>query len=91
MEAPKSKGREISIWEALGITSDVLITVLVLTTLFAAGGVLLDRYFQTTAVFTIIGFILLVVIGYPVIKKKATRIAKRMEETSKENEPNTHA
>jgi F0F1-type ATP synthase assembly protein I len=78
MEEPKKRTREISIWEALGMTWDILATVLILTTVFALGGVMADRYFNTKFVFTAIGFVLLVIIGRRIILKKGNRIAERL-------------
>ncbi len=83
MEEPNHNDSDISHWEALGITADVIATILVLTTLFAYGGVMADRFLGTKFIFTVIGFILLIVLGYRIILKKAQRIAKRMERTNK--------
>lgn len=71
---------EISIWEAIGIAGDILVTVLVLTTVFAVGGIAADRYLYTTPLFTIIGFLILIPIGYAILVKKARRIAKRLQD-----------
>jgi F0F1-type ATP synthase assembly protein I len=79
MEETKKKPRGISPWEAMGITWDIVATVLILTTLFAFGGVMADRCFGTKFIFTVIGFLLLVAVGYRVILKKARRIARRLE------------
>lgn len=79
MEIEKEKRADISIGEALRITWDVLITVLVLTTLFAFGGIFADKHFGSFPLCTIIGFALLVSIGYPILKRKGSVIAKRLE------------
>lgn len=81
-ETVSKPDRDISIWEASGIAWDVLLTILVLTTLFAFGGIFADKHFGTRPLFTIIGFVLLAAVGYPIIKRKAQRIAKRMESSS---------
>lgn len=78
--------RDITIWEALGISWDILATVLILTMLFAFGGIMADRYAGTKYVFTITGFILLIIIGYRIIKKKASRIAKRLDDRNRTND-----
>lgn len=75
----KTSSKDISIWEALGIAWDLLATVLVLTTVFALAGILADRYFHTKFLFTIIGFVLLIVIGRPVLLRKAKIITARLE------------
>ena len=74
----KMTNDEISIWEALGIAWDILLTVLILTTAFALGGIYLDRLLETGYVFTIIGFILLIFIGHRVLIKKAKKVQNRM-------------
>lgn len=79
MEEPKKGKQDITPWEAMGITWNILATILILTTLFALGGVLADRYFGTKFIFTAIGFILLITIGYRIILKKGKRIAERLE------------
>jgi F0F1-type ATP synthase assembly protein I len=86
MEEPNGKKRDISPSEAIGITWDILATVLILTTLFALGGVMADRYFGTRFIFTALGFILLAIIGYRIIIKKAKKVAKRIEESGKETD-----
>jgi F0F1-type ATP synthase assembly protein I len=70
---------DISIWEALGIAWDLLITVLLLTTLFAVAGIFADRYFHTKFLFTAIGFILLILIGRPILLRKAKAVVRRIE------------
>lgn len=76
----KKPSGEISIWEALGIAWDFLAIILILTTIFAIGGVFADRYFHTKFVFTLIGFILLIIIGRPIVLRKAKAVAARLEE-----------
>lgn len=78
-ESSQPSSGEISIWEALGIAWDFLAIILLLTTIFAVGGVLADRYFHTKFVFTAIGFILLIIIGRPIILRKANIVAARLE------------
>ena len=79
MEEPKDRKKDISPWEAMGMTWDILLTVLILTAVFAFGGVMADRYFGTVFIFTALGFILLIVIGYRIVLKKARRITKRLD------------
>lgn len=71
--------KDISIWEALGIAWNLLATVLILTTVFALAGIFADRYFHTKFLFTVIGFILLVVIGRPILLRKAKIVVARLE------------
>jgi F0F1-type ATP synthase assembly protein I len=85
MEEPKKKLPGITSLEAIGITAEIIATILVLTTLFALGGVMADRHFGTKFVFTVIGFLLLVAVGYRVILKKARRIARRLEGENTDN------
>jgi F0F1-type ATP synthase assembly protein I len=82
MEESKRKTNDISIWEAMGIVWDIVATVLILTTLFALGGIMMDRWLGTPYIFTAIGFILLIVLGYRIILKKGRRVAKRLDEHS---------
>lgn len=77
----KNTDQDITIWEALRIAWDILITVLVLTTCFALGGIYLDKALGTGYVFTVIGFLLLVFIGHRVLIKKAKRVQKRMQDS----------
>lgn len=78
-KSPQPPSKEISIWEALGIAWDFLAIILLLTTVFAVGGVLADRYFHTKFVFTAIGFVLLIIIGRPIVLRKANTVAARLE------------
>lgn len=71
--------RDISPWEAMGLVWDILISVIVLTLIFAFGGLYLDRWLKTKFLFTAIGFVLLVVVGKKILLKKAKRITDRLE------------
>lgn len=71
--------RDISPWEAMGLVWDILISVIVLTLVFAFGGVYLDRWLKTKFLFTAIGFVLLVIVGKKILLKKAKRITDRLE------------
>lgn len=82
MNGERKPSRDPSIWEALGIAWDLLISVLVTATGFALLGVFLDRWLGTGNVFKIIAFILMIVIGYRVILVKGRAVAKRIDERS---------
>lgn len=71
--------RDISPWEAMGLVWDILITVIVLTLVFALGGIYLDRWAHTKFLFTAIGFVLLVIVGKKILMKKAKHIIDRLE------------
>jgi uncharacterized membrane protein YfcA len=86
MEDSKRRKGEITIWEAVGYTWDILLTVLIVTGAFAFGGVWLDKRFGTVVLFTVISFALLIPVGYVLMKKKAKNLTKRMgEEKPKTN------
>jgi len=77
------KKKDLTYAEAFGLVWDVLVTMIVVTLVFAFGGRWLDGYFHTAWVFTVIGFILLVLVGYQLIRKKGEKITKRMDESGK--------
>lgn len=70
--------KEISPWEAMGLVSDLVVTVIVLTLIFAFGGIYLDKLAHTKFLFTAIGFVLLLIIGKKILLKKAKRITDRL-------------
>jgi len=72
--------KDISPWEAMGLVWDILWTVVILTLIFAFGGVYLDKLAGTKFIFTVIGFILLIVIGKKILLKKAKKITDRLNE-----------
>lgn len=78
MEPDKIQQKDISPWEAMGLVWDLLITVIVLTLIFAFGGIYLDKIVKTKFVFTIIGFIALVYFGKMILLKKAKKITDRL-------------
>ncbi|MFA5129535.1 MAG: hypothetical protein WC477_01295 [Patescibacteria group bacterium] len=78
MESKPNKAQDPSPWKAVGIVSDILITILVLTTVFAFGGRLADQYLHTGYIFTVIGFVLLIIVGYKVILRKAEVAKKKL-------------
>jgi uncharacterized membrane protein YfcA len=80
--------KEISPWEAIGLVWDLVVVVIVLTLIFAFGGVYLDKIAKTKFLFTVIGFILLIVVGRKILLKKAKRITDRLNtkaETTKKS------
>lgn len=81
MEGTGKNGKDIGYGEAMGMVWDVLVTLLVSTLLFALGGRWMDARFGTRWIFTALGFILLALFGYAIIKKKGTSIAKRLDGT----------
>lgn len=78
MESMPNKSKDPSPWEAAAIAGDFLLTILVLTTFFAFGGRWLDVLLHTGSLFTIIGFALLVIIGYRVLIRKAEKMKKKL-------------
>lgn len=84
MEKRTARKKDIGYGEALGMVWDVLITLLVSTFVFALGGRWLDVRYGTGWMFTVIGFVLLILIGWRIIHKKGAAIAKRMDETVKQ-------
>ena len=74
----KPSHRDPTIWEALGIAWDLLITVLVTATVFAFLGVYGDRWLGTGYLCKIIAFFLMFVIGYRIILRKGKAIAARL-------------
>ncbi len=74
----KPSRRDPTIWEALGIASDLLATVLITATVFALLGVFADKWFGTKYVFKIVAFILMFVVGYRIIVMKGKAVAKRL-------------
>jgi len=78
MESVPNKSKDPSPWEAAAIAGDFLLTILVLTTIFAFGGRWLDGRFHTGLLFTVIGFVLLILIGYRVLIRKAEKMKKKL-------------
>lgn len=78
MESKPNKSKDPSPWEAAAIAGDFILTILVLTTVFALGGRWLDVKFHTGFIFTVIGFVLLIVIGYRVLIRKAEKMKKKL-------------
>lgn len=70
--------KEISPWEAMGLVWDLVVTVIVLTLIFALGGVYLDRIANTKFLFTGIGFIALIYFGKIILIKKSKKITDRL-------------
>ncbi|MBE7525708.1 AtpZ/AtpI family protein [Candidatus Uhrbacteria bacterium UHB] len=87
MENRTERKKDIGYGEALGMVWDVLITLLVSTFLFALGGRWLDVRYGTGWVFTVSGFVLLILVGWRIIHKKGASIAKRMDETGAKKKP----
>jgi F0F1-type ATP synthase assembly protein I len=74
----KEAQKDISPWEAMGLVWDIVWTVVILTMVFAFGGVYLDKLAGTKFVFTVIGFILLILVGKVILLKKAKKITDRL-------------
>lgn len=72
--------RDPTIWEALGIVWDLLASITVTAIIFALLGVYADKWLGTKYVFKIVAFILMGIIGYRLIVKKAKAIAKRLND-----------
>lgn len=70
--------KDFSPWEAMGLVWDLVWTVVILTLVFALGGVYLDKLAKTKFLFTAIGFVLLVLVGKKILLKKAKRITDRL-------------
>jgi F0F1-type ATP synthase assembly protein I len=93
MNDERKPSRDPSIWEALGIAWDLLVSVLVTATVFALLGVFLDRWFGTKYAFKIAAFILMIIVGYRVILIKGRAVAKRLDAksvTKKDDTPHEH-
>jgi hypothetical protein len=79
-QSPQS--RDLTIWEALGIAWDLLVSVVVTATVFALLGVYGDRWLGTKYAVKIAAFALMAIIEYRIILVKGRRIAKRLDERS---------
>jgi len=82
MDDPKKPSNDPTIWEAMGIAWDLLISIVVTATLFGLIGVYGDRWLGTKYVVKIASFALMIVVGYRVILIKGRKIAKRLNELS---------
>lgn len=78
MNSEQANQKEISPWEAMGLVWDLVVTVIVLTLVFAFGGVYLDKIAHTKFVFTAIGFIALIYFGKVILLKKSKKITDRL-------------
>jgi hypothetical protein len=85
MESVPNKSKDPTPWEAVAIAGDLILTVIVLTTVFAFGGRWVDVTLHTGYVFTIIGFVLLILIGYRVLLRKAEKMKKKLGIDNQEN------
>lgn len=83
MSTDRKTNSDISPWEAMGLVWDLLITVIVMTGLFAFVGVYLDRIAHTKFIFTVLSFIGLIFIGKKILTKKSKKIIERMNEGTK--------
>jgi F0F1-type ATP synthase assembly protein I len=86
MEPSQKNSRDISPWEAMGLVWDIVVTVIVLTFVFAIGGVYLDKMAHTKFLFTVIGFIGLIFIGKKILLRKAKKITDRMNGNEQTNQ-----
>lgn len=86
MTPDRQSRKDISPWEAMGLVWDLLITVIVLTLIFAFGGVYLDRLANTKFIFTVLGFIALVFFGKKILMKKAKAIVDRLNAKTEDSE-----
>jgi F0F1-type ATP synthase assembly protein I len=80
MKQFKQDAKRFSQWEAIGLVWDIVITVIILTFVFAFGGVYLDKIAHTKFLFTAVGFVGLIFIGKKILLKKAKKITDRLNE-----------
>lgn len=78
MSSEQEDQKEISPWEAMGLVWDLVVTVIVLTLIFAFGGVYLDKIMKTKFLFTGIGFVALIYFGKVILIKKSKKITDRL-------------
>ncbi len=93
MKEERRPSRDPSIWEAMGIAWDLIITIFVTAAVFALLGVYADRWLGTGMLFKVIAFILMIVVGYRIILTKGRAVAKRLDGPSrpeKDEPPHEH-
>ncbi|MFH1620858.1 MAG: AtpZ/AtpI family protein [Patescibacteria group bacterium] len=70
--------KSMSPWQALNIVWDILLAIAVPTVIFGLGGRYLDKRYDTSPIFLILGLAMSLALVSVIVTRKAKDIAKRL-------------